>query len=92
MEGYSHSIPEVLSPYLRTRWYRKKPQPRNKFRISILRKSKQDSPLDHDIQWNPVSTEGASLLPVAVDEESPAGPNDYGRQSRRRLLFGSGPT
>jgi hypothetical protein len=46
----------------------KKPQPRSKFGIPDLRNTKQDSPVDHDIHWNPVSTEGASLLPVSVDE------------------------
>jgi hypothetical protein len=92
MEAHNHSKLEVLSPYLCTEWYKKKTQPRNKFRIPDLRMSKQDSPLDHDIQWNSVSTEGASLLPVAVDEDGPAGPNAYSRQSRRRQLFDSGPT
>ena len=35
--------------------------------------------------------EGTSILPVAVDEGDPVGRNDVGKQSRRRLLFGSGP-
>jgi hypothetical protein len=94
MEGYSHRILEILSPYFRTGWQeiKNKPQPSNKFQILDLRKTKQDSPLDHDFQRNAVSTEVASFLPVAVDEDGPAGPNDYGRQSRQRLLFVSGPT
>ena len=34
-------------------------------------------------------TEGASFLPVAMDEDDAVGRNDDGKQSRRRLLFGS---
>jgi hypothetical protein len=93
MEDWSRRILEVLSPYFRTGWYEiKKTQPRNKFQIPVLRKTKQDAPLDHDFQWNPVSAEGASFLPVAVEEDDAGGRNDDDRQSRRRLLFVSGPT
>ena len=67
-------------------------QPRNEFRIFELRKTKRDSPLDHVSQWNPVSTEDSSVLPVSVDGGDPGGRNDHSRESRRRLLFASDPT
>ena len=42
MEGYSHRILDILSPYFRTGWQeiKKKTQPCNKFQILDLKKDK----------------------------------------------------
>ena len=69
----------------------KNPQPLNKFRIHDLKKTKHYSPVDYDFDWDPVSAEGVNFLPVAVDEDDTSGRKDDGKQSRRRLLFASGP-
>jgi len=68
------------------------PQTRNQFQIPDLRNIKEESPLDYDLQWNPVCIECARFLPVAMDEDEAVGRKDDGKQSRRRLLFHSGST
>ena len=93
MEGYSQNILKVRSFYFRTWWF--------KIKKTFCVVTNFKYPVSQTQIWlsSPwvlsvepcVCTEGTSFLHVAVDECDPVGRNDVGKQSRRRLLFGSGP-
>jgi hypothetical protein len=65
---------------------------RNKFQIPGLTNTNMTEQSISNFSGTCVCAEGTSFLPVAVDEGDPVGRNDDDKQSRPRLLFGSGPT